>query len=58
MFNRIKAVYGDRLDEEQLRGVEEALDKIIANLEQIRTIPLCNSDEPIHIFKPHRRSHP
>ena len=55
MFERIKVLYGDRLDEEQLAAVEASLDPMIAVLEQIRAVPLENSDEPYSVFKPYRK---
>ena len=44
MFERVKALYGDRLDEEQLAAVETSLDSVIMVIEQLRSIPLENSD--------------
>jgi Asp-tRNA(Asn)/Glu-tRNA(Gln) amidotransferase C subunit len=55
MMERIKTLYGDRLDEEQLKAVEASLDPIIMVLEQLRSIPLENSDEPYSVFKPYRK---
>jgi len=34
MFERIKTLYGDRLDEEQLTAVEASIDPMIAGVEQ------------------------
>ena len=55
MFERIKALYGDRLDEEQLATIEASLEPMIDILEKIRAVPLENSDEPYSIFKPYRK---
>lgn len=55
MFERIKTLYGDRLNEEQLAAVEASLDPVVAVLEQIRAVPLENSDEPYSVFKPYRK---
>ena len=55
MFERVKALYGDRLDEEQLAAVETSLDSVIMVIEQLRSIPLENSDEPYNLFKPYRK---
>lgn len=55
MFERVKALYGDRLDGEQLAAVEASLDPMITVLEQLRGIPLENSDEPYSVFKPYRK---
>ena len=55
MFERVKTLYGDRLDEEQLAAVEASLDPMITVLEQLRSIPLENSDEPYNVFKPYRK---
>jgi len=55
MFERIKVLYGDRLDEEQLAAVEASFDPMIDVLEQIRAVPLENSDEPYSVFKPYRK---
>jgi len=55
MFERIKTLYGDRLNEEQLAAVEASLDPVVAVLEQIRAILLENSDEPYSVFKPYRK---
>ena len=55
MFERIKVLYGDRLDEEQLAAVEASLDPMMTVLEQIRGVPLENSDEPFSVFKPYRK---
>ena len=55
MFERVKNLYGDRLNEEQLAAVEASLDPIMDVLEKIRSFPLENSDEPYSIFKPYRK---
>jgi hypothetical protein len=55
MFERIKTLYGDRLDEEQLKAVEASIDPMIAGVEQLRKTPLENSDEPYSVFKPYRK---
>ena len=55
MFERIKVLYEDRLDEEQLAAIEASFDPIIEVLKQIRAVPLENSDEPYSIFKPYRK---
>ena len=55
MFERIKVLYGDRLDEEQLTAVEASLDPMIDVLEKIRGVPLENSDEPYSVFRPYRK---
>ena len=55
MYERIKVLYGDKLDEEQLAAVEASLDPVINVLEQIRAVPLENSDEPYSVFKPYRK---
>jgi hypothetical protein len=55
MFERVKTLYGDRLNEEQLAAVEASLDPIIDVLEEIRSFPLENSDEPYSVFKPYRK---
>jgi hypothetical protein len=55
MFERIKTLYGDRLDKEQLAAIEKSLDPMIDVLEKIRSYPLENSDEPYTIFKPYRK---
>ena len=55
MFERVKALYGDRLDEEQLAAIEASLDPMISVLDEIRGMPLENSDEPYSVFKPYRK---
>ena len=55
MFERVKTLYGDRLDKEQLAAVEASLDPVIMVLDQLRSIPLENSDEPYNVFKPYRK---
>ena len=55
MFERVKTLYGDRLDEEQLAAVEASIDPMITVLDALRSIPLENSDEPYSVFKPHRK---
>lgn len=55
MFIRIKFLYGDRLNDEQLESVKENIDTVLKNLEQIRIIQLENSDEPYAIFQPYRK---
>ena len=55
MLERIKVLYGDRLDEEQLAAIEASLDPMIDVLEKIRGIPLENSDEPYSVFRPYRK---
>jgi len=55
MYKRVKELYGNRLTEEQLAAVEASLDPMIKVLEQLRNIPLENSDEPYSVFKPYRK---
>jgi Asp-tRNA(Asn)/Glu-tRNA(Gln) amidotransferase C subunit len=55
MFNRIKFLYGDRLNEEQLEAVKENIDTVLKNLEQIRSIQLENKDEPYTVFQPYEK---
>ena len=55
MFERVKTLYGDRLDEEQLAAIEASLDPMISVIEEIRGISLENSDEPYSVFKPYRK---
>jgi hypothetical protein len=56
MYERVKTLYGDRLDEEQLAAIEASLDPMISLLEKIRDVPLENSDEPYSVFKPYRKN--
>ncbi len=55
MFERVKELYGDRLTEDQLEAIEASLDPMINVLEQLRSTPLLNSDEPYSVFKPYRK---
>lgn len=55
MFNRIKFLYGNRLNDEQLEAVKESIDTVLKNLEQIRELQLENKDEPYSIFQPYRK---
>ena len=55
MYRRVKELYGDRLTEAQLAAIETSLDPMIKVLEQLRSIPLLNSDEPYSVFKPYRK---
>ena len=55
MLRRVKELYGDRLTEEQLAAVEASLDPAINVLEQLRSVPLENSDEPYNVFKPYSK---
>lgn len=55
IFKRVKELYGDQLDDEQLSAVEASLDPMIKVLEQLRSVPLENSDEPYSVFKPYRK---
>ena len=55
MLERVKTLYGDRLDDEQLAAVEASLDPMIKVVEEIRKTPLENSDEPYNVFKPYRK---
>jgi len=55
IFKRIKELYGDQLNDEQLSAVEASLDPMIKVLEQLRSVPLENSDEPYSVFKPYRK---
>ncbi|MCW4012680.1 MAG: hypothetical protein NWF07_06780 [Candidatus Bathyarchaeota archaeon] len=55
MLRRVKELYGDRLTEDQLAAVEASLDPMIKVLEQLRNMPLENSDEPYSVFKPYRK---
>jgi hypothetical protein len=55
MFERIKILYEDRLNDEQLAAIESGLDQMISVLDKIRSVPLENSDEPFSIFKPYRK---
>jgi hypothetical protein len=55
IFERVKTLYGDRLDDGQLAAIEASLDPMIKVLEEIRKTPLLNSDEPYTVFKPYRK---
>jgi hypothetical protein len=55
IFERIKTLYGDRLDDDQLKAIEDSLEPMISVLEEIRNYPLLNSDEPYSVFKPYRK---
>jgi Asp-tRNA(Asn)/Glu-tRNA(Gln) amidotransferase C subunit len=55
MYRRVKELYGDKLTEEQLEAIEASLDPMIKVLEQLRSVPLENSDEPYSVFKPYRK---
>ncbi len=55
MFERVKTLYGDRLDDEQLAAVEASLDPMISVLELLRSLPLENNDEPFNVFRPYRK---
>jgi len=55
IFKRIKELYGDKLDDEQLSAVEASLDPMIKVLEQLRSVPLENRDEPYSVFKRYRK---
>ena len=55
MLERIENLYGDKLNDKQLKGIESNLDSMIEILEKIRSFPLENSDEPYFIFKPYTR---
>ena len=54
MLNGVKKEYGDRLSEEQMEAVEASLSAVVKVLEQLRSVPLLNSDEPFSVFKPYR----
>ena len=55
MFNRVKELYGEKLTEDQLTAIEASLSPMISVLEQLRSVPLENSDEPYSVFKPYRK---
>jgi hypothetical protein len=55
MFKLIKIKYRDRLDSEQLAAIEASMDKVMTVIDEIRAVPLENSDEPFNVFKPYRR---
>jgi Asp-tRNA(Asn)/Glu-tRNA(Gln) amidotransferase C subunit len=55
IFTRVKELYGDKLDDRQLSAIEANLDPMIKVLEQLRSVPLENSDEPYSVFKPYRK---
>jgi Asp-tRNA(Asn)/Glu-tRNA(Gln) amidotransferase C subunit len=55
IFKRVKELYGDKLTDEQLAAIEASLDPMISVLEQLRSVPLENSDEPYSVFKPYRK---
>jgi len=55
IFKRIKELYGDQLNDEQLSAVEASLDPMIKVLKQLRSVPLENRDEPYSVFKPYRK---
>jgi len=55
MYRRVKELYGGRLTEDQLAAIKTSLDPMIKVLEQLRSIPLLNSDEPYSVFKPYRK---
>jgi len=52
MMAWITRLYGDRLTQEELEGVEERLESVLKALESLRRVPLENWDEPSHLFKP------
>ena len=53
-FNLVKALYGDRLDDEQLDEVRRAVEGIVAASEALRAVRLENGDEPLGVFTPLR----
>ena len=55
MFERVKTLYGDKLNEDQLEAIKASLDPMITVITQLRSIPLENSDEPYSFFKPYRK---
>jgi hypothetical protein len=55
MFERVKTLYGDMLDKEQLAAIESGLDQMISVFDKIRSVPLENSDEPFSVFKPYKK---
>jgi hypothetical protein len=55
LFELIKKKYGDRLEAHQLEAVKQSLERVFDVIEEVRSVPLKNSDEPFSVFKPFRR---
>lgn len=53
-FNVVKGLYGDRLDDEQLEGVRQGIEGIVAASQALRAVKLENGDEPYSVFTPYR----
>ena len=53
-FNTVKRLYGDRLDDEQLKGVRTGVETIVRASEAVRAVRLENGDEPFSVFVPYR----
>ena len=53
-FKMVKGLYGDRLDDEQLEGVRQGIEGIVAASQALRAVKLENGDEPYSVFTPYR----
>ena len=53
-FKMVKGLYGDRLDDEQLEGVRQGIEGIVAASQALRAVRLENGDEPYSVFTPYR----
>lgn len=53
-FNLVQGLYGDRLEDEQLEGVREGVEGIVAASQALRAVRLRNGDEPFWAFEPYR----
>lgn len=53
-FNTVKRLYGDRLDEKQLKGVRTGVETIVRASQVVSAVRLENGDEPFSVFTPYR----
>ena len=56
LFGIVKAKYGDRLTDEQLKEVRSGVDGVEELAVELRKVRLTNAVEPFANFQPYRRA--
>ncbi len=54
LVEMLKGRYGDRLTDEQVGELREAVEAASERAAQMRSVPLGNGDEPAFVFTPFR----
>ena len=53
LLRMVLARYGDRLTGQETDEVRKIVRRIASTSEELRTVPLSNSDEPMALFQPY-----